>query len=210
MTSFSQTLEETLQRSIDYASQKKHEHVTIEHLLLSLTDDKDAQKVFLACGLDISILKDDLIEFIDDQSYLVVDRDELVPEPTAGYRTVITRAAIHVQQSGNQEVNGGNVIVAIFSQQESQSVYLLEKQEMTRYDAVQFMAHGIKKNQSFSSISPNDGSSRFENEDVEATKESALDAFCEDLNVKAKKQLIDPLIGRSGEVDRLIQILSRR
>ena len=210
MTSFSQTLEETLQRSIDYASQKKHEHVTIEHLLLSLTDDKDAQKVFLACGLDISTLKDDLIEFIDDQSYLVVDRDELVPEPTAGYRTVITRAAIHVQQSGNQEVNGGNVIVAIFSQQESQSVYLLEKQEMTRYDAVQFMAHGIKKNQSFSSISPNDGSSRFENEDAEATKESALDAFCEDLNVKAKKQLIDPLIGRSGEVDRLIQILSRR
>ena len=124
MTSFSQTLEETLQRSIDYASQKKHEHVTIEHLLLSLTDDKDAQKVYLACDLDISILKDDLIKFIDDQSYLVVDRDELIPEPTAGYRTVITRAAIHVQQSGNQEVNGGNVIVAIFSQQELSLIHI--------------------------------------------------------------------------------------
>ena len=210
MTSFSQTLEDTLQRSIDYASQKKHEHVTIEHLLLSLTDDKDAQKVFLACDLDISILKDDLIKFLDDQNYLVVDRDELIPEPTAGYRTVITRAAIHVQQSGNQEVNGGNVIVAIFSQQESQSVYLLEKQEMTRYDAVQFMAHGIKKNQSFSSISSNDGPSNYENEDNETSKENALDAFCENLNIKAKKQLIDPLIGRSSEVDRLIQILSRR
>ena len=210
MTSFSQTLEDTLQRSIDYASQKKHEHVTIEHLLLSLTDDKDAQKVFLACDLDISILKDDLIKFLDDQNYLVVDRDELIPEPTAGYRTVITRAAIHVQQSGNQEVNGGNVIVAIFSQQESQSVYLLEKQEMTRYDAVQFMAHGIKKNQSFSSISSNDGPSNYENEDNETSKENALDTFCENLNIKAKKQLIDPLIGRSSEVDRLIQILSRR
>ena len=139
MTSFSQTLEETLQRSIDYASQKKHEHVTIEHLLLSLTDDKDAQKVFLACDLDINILKNDLVEFIDGQDYLIVDKEDLIPEPTAGYRTVITRAAIHVQQSGNQEVNGGNVLVAIFSQQESQSVYFLEKQEMSRYDAVQYM-----------------------------------------------------------------------
>ena len=105
MTSFSQTLEETLQRSIDFASQKKHEHVTIEHLLLSLTDDKDAQKVFIACDLDINVLKNDLTKYIDDQDYLIVDNDDLIPEPTAGYRTVITRAAIHVQQSGNKEVN---------------------------------------------------------------------------------------------------------
>ena len=210
MTSFSQTLEETLQRSIDYASQKKHEHVTIEHLLLSLTDDKDAQKVFLACDLDINILKNDLVEFIDNQNYLIVDREDLVPEPTAGYRTVVTRAAIHVQQSGNKEVNGGNVLVAIFSQQESQSVYFLEKQEMSRYDAVQYMAHGIKKSQSFKNISSNENFSNYDNDDFEANKESALESFCEDLNIKAKKQLIDPLIGRSSEVNRLIQILSRR
>ena len=210
MTSFSQTLEETLQRSIDYASQKKHEHVTIEHLLLSLTDDKDAQKVFLACDLDINILKNDLVEFIDNQNYLIVDREDLVPEPTAGYRTVVTRAAIHVQQSGNKEVNGGNVLVAIFSQQESQSVYFLEKQEMSRYDAVQYMAHGIKKSQSFKNIGSNENFSNYDNDDFEANKESALESFCEDLNIKAKKQLIDPLIGRSSEVNRLIQILSRR
>jgi len=210
MTSFSQTLEETLQRSIDYASQKKHEHVTIEHLLLSLTDDKDAQKVFIACDLDINVLKNDLTRYIDEQDYLIVDKDDLIPEPTAGYRTVITRAAIHVQQSGNKEVNGGNVLVAIFSQQESQSVYLLEKQEMTRYDAVQYLAHGIKKNQSFSSISSSDNFSNYENEESETIKDNALDSFCEDLNIKAKKQLIDPLIGRSNEVNRLIQILSRR
>ena len=210
MTSFSQTLEETLQRSIDYASQKKHEHVTIEHLLLSLTDDKDAQKVFIACDLDINVLKNDLTRYIDEQDYLIVDKDDLIPEPTAGYRTVITRAAIHVQQSGNKEVNGGNVLVAIFSQQESQSVYLLEKQEMTRYDAVQYLAHGIKKNQSFSSISSSDNFSNYENEESETNKDNALDSFCEDLNIKAKKQLIDPLIGRSKEVNRLIQILSRR
>ena len=210
MTSFSQTLEETLQRSIDFASQKKHEHVTIEHLLFSLTDDKDAQKVFIACDLDINVLKNDLTKYIDDQDYLIVDKDDLIPEPTAGYRTVITRAAIHVQQSGNKEVNGGNVLVAIFSQQESQSVYLLEKQEMTRYDAVQYLAHGIKKNQSFSSISSSDNFSNYENEESETNKDNALDSFCEDLNIKAKKQLIDPLIGRSNEVNRLIQILSRR
>ena len=210
MTSFSQTLEETLQRSIDYASQKKHEHVTFEHLLLSLTDDKDAQKVFIACDLDINVLKNDLTRYIDEQDYLIVDKDDLIPEPTAGYRTVITRAAIHVQQSGNKEVNGGNVLVAIFSQQESQSVYLLEKQEMTRYDAVQYLAHGIKKNQSFSSISSSDNFSNYENEESETIKDNALDSFCEDLNIKAKKQLIDPLIGRSNEVNRLIQILSRR
>jgi len=210
MASFSQTLEETLQRSIDYASQKKHEHVTIEHLLLSLTDDKDAQKIFLACDLDINILKNDLVEFIDNQNYLIVDREDLVPEPTAGYRTVVTRAAIHVQQSGNKEVNGGNVLVAIFSQQESQSVYFLEKQEMSRYDAVQYMAHGIKKSQSFKNISSNENFSNYDNDDFEANKESALESFCEDLNIKAKKQLIDPLIGRSSEVNRLIQILSRR
>ena len=210
MTSFSQILEETLQRSIDYASQKKHEHVTIEHLLLSLTDDKDAQKVFIACDLDINVLKNDLTRYIDEQDYLIIDKDDLIPEPTAGYRTVITRAAIHVQQSGNKEVNGGNVLVAIFSQQESQSVYLLEKQEMTRYDAVQYLAHGIKKNQSFSSISSSDNFSNYENEESEANGDNALDSFCEDLNIKAKKQLIDPLIGRSNEVNRLIQILSRR
>ena len=210
MTSFSQTLEETLQRSIDYASQKKHEHVTIEHLLLSLTDDKDAQKVFIACDLDINVLKNDLTRYIDEQDYLIVDKDDLIPEPTAGYRTVITRAAIHVQQSGNKEVNGGNVLVAIFSQQESQSVYFLEKQEMSRYDAVQYLAHGIKKSQSFSNISSNENFSNYNNEESDVNKESALDSFCEDLNIKAKKQLIDPLIGRSNEVNRLIQILSRR
>ena len=140
MTSFSQSLEETLQRSIDFAAQKKHEHVTIEHLLFSLLDDKDAYKVLMASNVEIELLKTELLDFINKQDYLVSSEDGGVPEPTAGYRTVVTRAAIHVQQSGGQEVNGGNILVAIFSQQESYSVYLLEKQEMTRYDAVQFLA----------------------------------------------------------------------
>ena len=152
MTSFSQTLEETLQRSIDFAAQNKHEHVTIEHLLFSLLDDKDAYKVLMASNVEIDLLKTELVEFINKQEYLTSGEEGGIPEPTAGYRTVVTRAAIHVQQSGGQEVNGGNVLVAIFSQQESYSVYLLEKQDMTRYDAVQFIAHGIKKNQTFGSF----------------------------------------------------------
>ena len=214
MTSFSQTLEETLQRSIDFAAQNKHEHVTIEHLLFALLDDKDAYKVLMASNVEINLLKDELIEFINKQEYLISGEEGGVPEPTAGYRTVVTRAAIHVQQSGGQEVNGGNVLVAIFSQQESYSVYLLEKQDMTRYDAVQFLAHGIKKNQTFTSFQSelNDDQDSYEGEDEDSasSKESALDSFCENLNEKAKKQLIDPLIGRSNEVNRLIQILSRR
>ena len=214
MTSFSQTLEETLQRSIDFAAQNKHEHVTIEHLLFALLDDKDAYKVLMASNVEINLLKDELIEFINKQEYLISGEEGGVPEPTAGYRTVVTRAAIHVQQSGGQEVNGGNVLVAIFSQQESYSVYLLEKQDMTRYDAVQFLAHGIKKNQTFTSFQSelNDDQDSYagEDEDSASSKESALDSFCENLNEKAKKQLIDPLIGRSNEVNRLIQILSRR
>ena len=214
MTSFSQTLEETLQRSIDFAAQNKHEHVTIEHLLFSLLDDKDAYKVLMASNVEINLLKDELIEFINKQEYLISGEEGGVPEPTAGYRTVVTRAAIHVQQSGGQEVNGGNVLVAIFSQQESYSVYLLEKQDMTRYDAVQFLAHGIKKNQTFTSFQSelNDDQDSYEGEDEDSSssKESAIDSFCENLNEKAKKQLIDPLIGRSNEVNRLIQILSRR
>jgi len=209
MTSFSITLEESLQRSIDFAAQNKHEHVTIEHLLISLLDDKDAYKVLIASSVDVDLLKSELNDFINKQDYLIVDNDG-VPEPTAGYRTVVTRAAIHVQQSGGQEVDGGNVIVAIFSQQESYSVYLLEKQDMTRYDAVQFLAHGIKKNQTFGDIQSDSEEAEYDDEDSRLSKDSALDLFCENLNEKAKNQLIDPLIGRASEVNRLIQILSRR
>jgi ATP-dependent Clp protease ATP-binding subunit ClpA len=209
MTSFSITLEESLQRSIDFAAQNKHEHVTIEHLLISLLDDKDAYKVLIASSVDVNLLKSELTDFINKQDYLIVDNDG-VPEPTAGYRTVVTRAAIHVQQSGGQEVDGGNVIVAIFSQQESYSVYLLEKQDMTRYDAVQFLAHGIKKNQTFGDIQSDSEEGEYDDEDSPLSKDSALDSFCENLNEKAKNQLIDPLIGRASEVNRLIQILSRR
>ena len=208
MAGFSQSLEDSLQRSIDFAAKNNHEHVTVEHLLLSLLEDQDAINLLKACDVKIDLLKNDLIEFIEGQKYLILDNKDQLPEPTAGYRTVITRAAIHVQQSGKNEVNGANVLVAIFSQQESYSVYLLEKQNVSRYDAVQFLSHGIRKDQDYTSIN---ATSEFNDDDLEDNnKKSPLDAFCENLNDKARKQLIDPLIGRDDEVQRLIQILCRR
>ena len=208
MAGFSQSLEDSLQRSIDFAAKNNHEHVTVEHLLLSLLEDQDAINLLKACDVKLDLLKNDLIEFIEGQKYLILDNKDQLPEPTAGYRTVITRAAIHVQQSGKNEVNGANVLVAIFSQQESYSVYLLEKQNVSRYDAVQFLSHGIRKDQDYTSINT---ISEFNDDDLEDNnKKSPLDAFCENLNDKAKKQLIDPLIGRDDEVQRLIQILCRR
>jgi ATP-dependent Clp protease ATP-binding subunit ClpA len=208
MAGFSQSLEDSLQHSIDFAAKNNHEHVTVEHLLLSLLEDQDAINLLKACDVKIDLLKKDLIEFIEDQKYLILENKDQLPEPTAGYRTVITRAAIHVQQSGKNEVNGANVLVAIFSQQESYSVYLLEKQNVSRYDAVQFLSHGIRKDQDYTSINT---TSEFNDDDLEDNnKKSPLDTFCENLNEKAKKQLIDPLIGRDEEVQRLIQILCRR
>ena len=209
MAGFAQSLEESLQRSIDYAAKKNHEHVTVEHLLLALIEDTDAANLLKACNINLSLLKSDLVKFIGEQKYLVLSNNEQLPEPTAGYRTVITRAAIHVQQSGKSEVNGANVIVAIFSQQESYSVYLLEKQEMTRYDAVQFISHGIRKDDDYTTMSVSEEVND-EQEDLQSNKKSALEAFCENLNEKAKKNMIDPLIGRDEEVLRLIQILCRR
>ena len=210
MTSFSQNLEDSLQRSIDYAAQNNHEHVTVEHLLFSLVDDKEAHKVLKACNVDIEKLKEELSKFLLEQEYLVTFQEDLMPEPTAGYRTVITRAAIHVQQSGKSEVTGANILVAIFSQQESYAVFLLEKQDMSRYDVVQFLSHGIGKNQTMPYSSNSSSSSDHDELIDKESKKSALEAFCEHLNEKAKNQLIDPLIGREKEVERLIQILCRR
>ena len=210
MTSFSQNLEDSLQRSIDYAAQNNHEHVTVEHLLFSLVDDKEAHKVLKACNVDIEKLKEELSKFLLEQEYLVTFQEDLMPEPTAGYRTVITRAAIHVQQSGKSEVTGANILVAIFSQQESYAVFLLEKQDMSRYDVVQFLSHGIRKNQNMSYSSNSSSASDHDELIDKESKKSALEAFCEHLNEKAKNQLIDPLIGREKEVERLIQILCRR
>ncbi|USQ94268.1 ATP-dependent Clp protease ATP-binding subunit ClpA [Caulobacter sp. RL271] len=217
MPSFSRPLEESLHRAVAYANQRKHEYATLEHLLLSLTDDEDAAGVMRACDVDLAALKKSLSNYLDvELSSLVVDDDEDA-KPTAGFQRVIQRAVIHVQSSGREEVTGANVLVAIFSERESHAAYFLQEQDMTRYDAVNFIAHGIAKKAGASEAKSVKGASAGSNQTEDdgekpntKTGGEALEAYCVDLNEKARQGKVDPLIGRANEVERAIQILCRR
>jgi ATP-dependent Clp protease ATP-binding subunit ClpA len=213
--SFSNTLEQAIHSALALANARKHELATLEHLLLALIDEPDAAKVMQACSVDLEELKKTLVEFIDDDlQSLMTDVEGSEAVPTAAFQRVIQRAAIHVQSSGRTEVTGANVLVAIFAERESNAAYFLQEQDMTRYDAVNFIAHGVAKDPSFGEARPVTGASDLEEETQGVTegdeKESALDKYCVDLNAKARKNEIDPLIGRSHEVERCIQILCRR
>ena len=214
MPSFSTTLEQAIHGALALANARKHELATLEHLLLSLIDEPDAARVMKACSVDLDELRKTLVTFIDDDlSTLVTDVEGSEAVPTAAFQRVIQRAAIHVQSSGRTEVTGANVLVAIFAERESNAAYFLQEQDMTRYDAVNFIAHGVAKDPSFGEARPVTGSDEpHETPKAEAgeTKESALSKYCVDLNVKARKGDVDPLIGREAEVERCIQVLCRR
>ena len=212
MPSFSRNLEETLHRAVAYANQRRHEYATLEHLLLSLTDDQEAAGVMRACDVDLNELKKNLINYLDTElKSLVVENGEDA-KPTAGFQRAIQRAVIHVQSSGRDEVTGANVLVAIFSERESHAAYFLQEQDMTRYDAVNFIAHGIAKKAGTTETRAVKGQADVDGEDKPSSKTGgeALEAYCVDLNEKARQGKVDPLIGRSPEVDRCIQILCRR
>jgi len=207
----SRNLEQSLHRALALASDRKHEYATLEHLLLSLCDDQDAVAVLRACGVDIEKLQRDITDYLDTEleSFLTDNVDD--PKPTASFQRVLQRAAIHVQSSGRQEVTGSNVVVAMFSERESHAVYFLQEQDMTRFDAVNYISHGIAKVSGQSEERPIGGT----DEDAAAEKmnkkgSEALDAYCVDLNKKAENGRIDPLIGRADEIERTIQILCRR
>ena len=214
MPSFSTTLEQAIHSALALANARRHELATLEHLLLALIDEPDAAKVMQACSVDLDDLKSTLVDFIDDDlSTLVTDVDGSEAVPTAAFQRVIQRAAIHVQSSGRTEVTGANVLVAIFAERESNAAYFLQEQDMTRYDAVNFIAHGVAKDPSFGESRPVLGAT--EHEDTNQVnegdkKESALAKYCVDLNSKSRKGDIDPLIGREHEVERCIQVLCRR
>lgn len=214
MPSFSTTLEQAIHGALALANARRHELATLEHLLLSLIDEPDAARVMLACSVDLAVLKKTLLEFIDDDlSTLVTDVEGSEAVPTAAFQRVIQRAAIHVQSSGRTEVTGANVLVAIFAERESNAAYFLQEQDMTRYDAVNYIAHGVAKDPSFGESRPVLGADdEHETPKAEAgeAKESALSKYCVDLNVKALKGDVDPLIGREAEVERCIQVLCRR
>ncbi|MBS0490652.1 MULTISPECIES: ATP-dependent Clp protease ATP-binding subunit ClpA [unclassified Phenylobacterium] len=209
MPSFSRQLEESLHRAVAFANQRKHEYATLEHLLLALIDDEDSAGVMRACDVDLAALRTTLTNYVDNELRSLVVDDGEDAKPTSSFQRVIQRAVIHVQSSGREEVTGANVLVAIFSERESHAAYFLQEQDMTRYDAVNYIAHGIAKKAGADQPKTVKGS---EDEDKPAVKTGgeALEAYCVNLNEKAKQGKVDPLIGRAAEVERCIQILCRR
>ncbi|CAA7613373.1 ATP-dependent Clp protease ATP-binding subunit ClpA [Magnetospirillum sp. UT-4] len=207
----SRNLEQSLHRALAYASERRHEYATLEHLLLALTEDQDAVAVLRACNVDLDKLRHDLTEFVDGSLGDLVNARGVEPKPTAGFQRVVQRAAIHVQSSGREEVTGANVIVALFSERESHAVYFLQLQEMTRLDAVNYISHGVAKAPGRSQSRPVHGADEeAQPEKVVKKGQDALNAYCVNLNKKALQGKIDPLIGREPEIERTIQILCRR
>lgn len=210
MPAFSKDLEQGLHRALVIANDHSHEYATLEHLLLALTEDPDGLAVMEACGVKVDLLRENLIQYIDmELTGLIVEDDEDC-KPTAGFQRVIQRAVIHVQSSGRDEVTGANVLVAMFAERESHAAYFLQEQEMTRYDAVNFISHGVAKIPGKGESRPVEGMDALDEEASGVADGEALAAYCINLNEKARDGKVDPLIGRSKEVSRAIQILCRR
>ena len=221
MPIFSRTLEKTLRKALALANERHHEYATLEHLLLALIEDADAGAVMRACGVDLDALRKTVVNYLDTElENLVVDSQEEA-KATNGFQRVVQRAAFHVQSSGREEVTGANVLVAIFAERETHAAFFLQEQDMTRYDAVNYISHGIAKRPGHSDPSRLPRGADEEHEARESKdnakesgdakkKEGALEAYCVNLNRKAREGRIDPLIGREAEVQRTIQVLCRR
>ena len=211
MPSLSRSLEQALHRAIHLASERHHEYATLEHLLLALLDDPDAAQVMKACNVETDPLRHALQKYVDEELLTLVIEDGEDAKPTTGFQRVVQRAVLHVQNSGRDEVTGANVLVALFTERESHAVYFLQEQNMTRLDAVSYISHGIAKRPGMSQAKPVKGADEDEEgEKVVKQGTDALEAYCVNLNEKAKSGRIDPLIGREAEVERTIQILCRR
>ncbi len=208
----SRNLEHTLHRALSIANERYHEYATLEHLLLALTEDQDAMAVLRSCGISLQDLRDQLGHYLDNELAYLVNRSAEESKPTTAFQRVLQRAAIHVQSSGREEVTGANVLVALFSERESHAVYFLQEQDMSRFDAVNYISHGIAKVAGQSEMRTPEGAEPEGEEKAaggRATRD-ALEAYCANLNEKARRGKIDPLIGREQEIDRTIQILCRR
>ena len=239
MPKFTRSLEQALHRALATAGDYRHEYATLEHLLLALIDEEDAAAVMEACDVDLELLRQQLVDYLENELAGLVAAPGVEPKPTTAFQRVLQRAVIHVQSAGREEVTGANVLVAIFAERESHAAWFLQEQDMTRFDAVNYISHGIAKRGSRSVSRPVRGvkdsegfpglprmSSRREDdperehdhvddddaadEDGGSPSTEALDEYCINLNEKAKAGKIDPLIGRDKEVMRTIQVLCRR
>ncbi len=212
MGMLSRNLEKSLHRALALANERRHEYATLEHLLLSLTEDQDAIAVLRACGVEVEKLRRDLAGYIDNELQALVSKRGEEAKPTAGFQRVVQRAVIHVQSSGRSEVTGANVLVALFSERESHAVYFLQEQDMSRFDAVNYISHGIAKVAGRAEQKTVRGADEEQPQQEKQNKKGsdALESYCVNLNRKAAAGKIDPLIGRADEVERTIQILCRR
>src|SRR5216110_2815269 len=213
MPIFSQSLEKSLPRALATANERHHQYAPLKHLMRSLIDDSDAAAVMRACSVDLDKLRTSLVNYLETEFENLVTDGADDAKPTAGFQRVIQRAVINVQSSGREEVTGANVLVAIFAERESHAAYFLQEQDITRYDAVNYISHGIAKRAGLSESRP----ARGVEEDTDTKpgddnkkKGDALEAYCVNLNKKARDGRIDPLIGREAEISRTIQVLCRR
>ena len=214
MASFSTSLEQALRRALQYANERSHEYATLEHLLLSLVDDRDAAAVMRACDVDLDLLRDKLTGYVEGELAGLVLDSHGDAQPTAGFQRVIHRAVAHVQSSGREEVTGANVLVAIFAERESHAAFFLQEQHMTRFDAVNYISHGIAKRGGASEPRTvrgiEDDAATVEGGDEKKRGGDVLEIYCVNLNQKARAGRIDPLIGRGPEIQRTVQVLCRR
>ena len=216
MPTFSSSLEKALHQALTLANERAHEYATLEHLLLALLDDKDAAAVMRACNVNVKQLRQTIVEYVDTELENLITGYDEDAKPTSGFQRVIQRAVIHVQSSGREEVTGANVLIAIFAERESHAAYFLQEQDMTRYDAVNYVSHGIAKRPGGSEKRAVRGAEDGEGATTESEGEEAkqgqdaLSAYCVNLNEKAKAGKVDPLIGRQAEIERTIQVLCRR
>ncbi len=213
MPSFASELEQSLHRALKEANERRHEYATLEHLLLALIDDQDAENVLQACEIDVELLRGELTEYLDAELATLVSPEGVDSDakPTAGFQRVIQRAVYHVQSSGRDDVTGANTLVALFSERESHAVYFLQQQGMTRLDAVSFISHGVAKADDKSEYRSVRGADEDDDEDTSTPPDGeALTLYCVNLNEKAREGRIDPLIGRGVELERTIQVLCRR
>ena len=209
----SRNLEQTLHRALAAANARTHEYATLEHLLLSLTEDQDAMAVLRSCGISLTDLREQLEHYLDNELGYLANKGVSESKPTTAFQRVLQRAAIHVQSSGREEVTGANVLVALFSERESHAVYFLSEQDMTRFDAVNYISHGIAKVPGATPPVPKSprGAEGDEHPGADAgASADTLKTYCVNLNDRARAGKIDPLIGREAEVSRTIQILCRR
>lgn len=204
-------LEKSINQAFKSAREARHEFMTVEHLLLALIDNHSARDALLACGAEVDQLRRELTVFLEQTTPLIpLEEAERDTQPTLGFQRVLQRAVFHVQSSGHNEVFGANVLVAIFSEQESQAVYFLKKADINRLDVVNYISHGVRKDVP----QQDDAQSGHNASDGEGMSEEAaanqIENFVTNLNLKVVEGNIDPLIGRDAEVNRAIQILCRR